>query len=160
MDNVLKHHGITGMKWGVRRSDAQLGGGSEDSGGSQKPKTGSSSSFKGSNHLSDEELRSRVTRLNMEKQYRDLNASLTPQKKHTVLKLIGDAGLNFAKQSMNKIVEKAVAKTFSEKEFNIKKIDFKDPSKIRQAELSDAVKWFSSEKLYEKLKTEYDSSHP
>ena len=93
-DNELYHHGIKGMKWGVRRTPAQLG---HDTGGVdlQKAKKkvdaantivnetrniNNSVSKKQSKKvqkqkmaevksMSDKELRERVNRLNMEQQY-------------------------------------------------------------------------------------------
>lgn len=93
-DNELYHHGIKGMKWGVRRTPAQLG---HDTGGvdlqkakkkvdaantivnetrninnnvskkqSKKVQKQKMSEVKS---MSDQELRERVNRLNMEQQY-------------------------------------------------------------------------------------------
>lgn len=74
MDNTLKHYGILGMKWGVRRSPKEL---ARARGGSPKKKTSSSKAKvktkkESISDLSDEELRRRVQRLQMEKQYREL----------------------------------------------------------------------------------------
>lgn len=74
--NELMHYGVLGMRWGVRRSDAQLakGGGS-----SKKKKTdGAHDDYKKAHNkqsvktMSDAELKARNNRLQMEKQYRDL----------------------------------------------------------------------------------------
>lgn len=70
----LTHHGIPGMKWGRRRSKAQLASArkfkkpSEDDHEDYK-KAHSKKSVKS---MSDKELRERNNRLQMEKQYSDL----------------------------------------------------------------------------------------
>lgn len=81
----LNHHGVKGMKWGVRRF--QKKDGSLTSAGKKryassspkkvsKPSSESKQEKKTVKDLSDEELRKRITRLQLEKQYKDLQ----PQK--------------------------------------------------------------------------------
>ena len=93
-DNELYHHGIKGMKWGVRRTPAQLG---HDTGGvdlqkakkkveaantivnesqninrkvsSRKQKKMQKQQVQNAKAMTDQELRERVNRLNMEQQY-------------------------------------------------------------------------------------------
>ena len=72
--SVLTHHGILGQKWGVRRTPAQLGRNKSSSG----KKTASDDSHddykkahsgKSVKTMSDAELRSKLNRLQMERQY-------------------------------------------------------------------------------------------
>ena len=67
----LEHHGVKGMKWGIRRkrSSSSSSGVSDSARIKQEAKT-----------LSDAELKARVSRMQLEKQYRDL-ASPTGGKK-------------------------------------------------------------------------------
>lgn len=98
-DNELYHHGIKGMKWGVRRTPAQLG---HDTGGvdlqKAKKKVDAANTIVNETRninnnvskkqskkvqkqkmaevklMSDKELRERVNRLNMEQQYMRMSA--------------------------------------------------------------------------------------
>lgn len=77
--NELYHYGVLGMKWGVRRTPAQLA----RARGERSSKTSSisvkkkeptkESTTKKLSEMSDDELRNTVRRLQLEKQYKDLN---------------------------------------------------------------------------------------
>ena len=94
----LAHHGILGMKWGIRRTPAQL---------EQKKKPRASDSYhedhrkahssKKNKFMSDSELRQRINRLQMEKQY----SQLTKREK--------SAGHKFVSTVFNEVV-KEIAK--------------------------------------------------
>lgn len=77
MAEEIWHHGIKGQKWGVRRTPEQLG---YKTGGKKAAKKDDSHEDYKKAHdskdvkkMSDAELRSRLNRLNMEKQYSQMN---------------------------------------------------------------------------------------
>jgi len=84
-NNELYHHGVKGMKWGVRRTPAQLGRASK--------KSSSNTNRDAVKKMSDTELRQKLNRLNMEKQYLDLTAP----KKSAGKKFVTDVLVNAAK---------------------------------------------------------------
>ena len=76
--NELVHHGIKGMKWGVRRTEAQLARTrgitkSDEKSSSTSTKKIESTKRKKMSEMSDEELRRVINRLQLEQQYRNLN---------------------------------------------------------------------------------------
>lgn len=68
MNTDLTHHGIKGMRWGVRRTTAQL---LRRSGSSKK--AADLKNKKTVKTMSDDELRKAVNRLQLEKQYSQLS---------------------------------------------------------------------------------------
>ncbi|AVD99428.1 hypothetical protein SEA_BING_6 [Streptomyces phage Bing] len=77
----LKHYGIKGMKWGVRRSDAQLANArsapkptlSEDARTAER--LHNKVQTKGTGSLSNQEMRQFIERMNLERQYSQLMSS-------------------------------------------------------------------------------------
>lgn len=68
-DGVLIHYGVKGMRWGVRTKGRTSESSSDNTKSAKKTKKAAKPDVK---KLSDQELRDRLSRLNMEKQYRDL----------------------------------------------------------------------------------------
>lgn len=80
MNYELYHHGVKGMKWGIRRTKEVLQKSSEGVNEASRlaknlGKGGSKKAKKATKRLSDDELRRRVSRLNMEKQYNSLTGN-------------------------------------------------------------------------------------
>lgn len=120
---TLSHHGIKGMKWGVRRSEAELarargetpkttsktkkvGGIFQKKAKPQKPAASAKPKAKNISEMSDEELRSMVNRLQLEKQYRDLSPKQVSKGKafydKYVAPALADTVRNVAKDYLNK----------------------------------------------------------
>lgn len=89
MENTLAHYGILGMKWGVRRTEAQLARAREK--GENSPKSEdyiNAHSSKSVKAMSDSELRNRLNRLQMEQQYSKLNPATVNRGKRAASKIL------------------------------------------------------------------------
>lgn len=89
----LEHYGTKGMKWGVRK----------DRGGSSGSKTSSRPASK----MSDSELKKRVNRLNLEKQYSDLRRQESARNQTSIQKgadIVGSILLSSGKQVATTLV--------------------------------------------------------
>lgn len=130
--NVLAHYGVLGMKWGVRRSEAQLAKtrgkkSSSDTSGDTKAKDSkeSSSGKKKPSEMTDDELRNHISRLELEKRYSELAKAAAPPPKSTrgkdfVNRVLEKSGENIATQFTTYVMGTSVNKFFEG--------IFKDPS--------------------------------
>lgn len=96
-EDFIAHFGVKGMKWGIRK-DRRSGGGSK----SKKTKV---------SDLSDDDLRKKVNRLNMEKQYKSLKQSERDQKAvRRGAKFVGGILTKAAKRSLTDFTADQMAK--------------------------------------------------
>ena len=140
MDNdELMHYGVPGMKWGVRRTPAQLGRkktssskslfGKKKSKSKAKAKTKSESSKeetapkkKSVKEMSDDELNAAIRRMQLEQTY----ASLSPQKvstgkvitkrilNHIVVPAAEDVGRQMVKTALTRAGNKTLSEVFKD----------------------------------------------
>lgn len=122
VENFLAHYGKKGMKWGVRKAYKPKGGSkasapparpapkkaaSGDASVTVKNKSGrivkvdtKKSVASTASKMSDEELRSAISRIDMERKYSSLTAAQAPppSRKRQAAKIVGDVLLDVAKQ--------------------------------------------------------------
>jgi hypothetical protein len=111
MDNSLRHWGIKGMKWGIRKDRDASGGGSRPSKGksstdndSKKPVSIPQKKRK-ITELSDAELREKINRLEMEKRYKSLvkeekSSPAATRGKKFVVDVLENSARNIATQTV------------------------------------------------------------
>lgn len=95
--NFLVHYGILGMRWGIRRTPEQLA------------KASNSRSETAVSKLSDEELRRRIDRINLERRYKDLTKPEVKKKstrgREFCENLLKDVGTNVVKNLGKQVLD-------------------------------------------------------
>lgn len=126
LKKALKHHGVKGQKWGVRKPrNAGPGPASEfkrakNPAGNRIPKKAPKSVKK----MSDQELKKIITRIENEKRY----TQLTSPKVNAAHKFIKDTMINVGKQEATKFANKAGAVLVSQAMGQIAKQVAKNPN--------------------------------
>lgn len=109
-EDFLKHYGILGMKWGIRKERPKSYGVTANN----KPKRSSAfknnlrENFKSHKKMSDAELRQRVNRLILEKQYRELKYSTLSEGKKMAMNILKNSGSRVAEQTITYVLGTAV----------------------------------------------------
>ena len=131
MDNELYHHGVKGMKWGVRKTPVR-----SSSGATQKRKSNTLSLFKKKKttrkvssansspaktksikDMSDDELRKKVERVRLEQQYQELDPKSVSRGKRITKRVMDDvivpAAVDIGKQVAKSIMANVTNKVLS-----------------------------------------------
>ena len=131
MDNELYHHGVKGMKWGVRKTPVR-----SSSGATRKRKSNTLSLFKKKKttrkvssansspaktksikDMSDDELRKKVERVRLEQQYQQLDPKTVSRGKRITKRVLDDiivpAAVDIGKQVAKSIMANVTNKVLS-----------------------------------------------
>lgn len=151
-DEYLYHHGIKGMKWGIRRFQDKYGRltllgkkrrRDEDSDNS-KSKEDKPSKPKSLSEMSDQELNDRLKRLRLEEEYRRLSPKEAEKPKSFISSFVQKHGTDLANQLASKGIQKLSNSLFGDKD-SIKDVeksilDMFDLDKYSDAEIANASK--------------------
>lgn len=127
MNNTyLAHHGILGMKWGVRRSEAQLArarGHSSKSSDDKNEVSARKAAVKNRRTMSDADLKKKIERLKLEREFKNLTEDdIAPGRKY-VSEILSASGKKALTVAAAGAMTYAV-KTAMTKEFNLKDLNF------------------------------------
>lgn len=161
-DDELYHYGVKGMKWGVRRTAAQLGhlvkkGASKikdrisESNKKRKiRKQNEANKRKPVSEMTDDELKQRLNRLDMEKRHSDYMKTLNPKKESRVKKVVGEILSSGIKTISNAGIQKISNALLGDKD-EASDYSFSNLSKVGDKKLKDAIQRLNMEKQYNKL---------
>ena len=160
-DYELYHYGIKGMKWGIRRTAAQLGHKVSDVykkyRDAKKAKTEAKKKASRSvKDMTDAELREKINRLTLERNVLDLErqvSSLSP-KKISVGKKIADsmgnvlldAGQNAMRQALDRVVKSAMGPS-NTLEDSVKRLELEAKQAEARQKIDKVDDWYSKREL-------------
>ena len=116
-DDILQHFGVTGMKWGVRRTQAALASARAERNEIKRSKD--KTRFKTSaKKLTDSELDTRIKRMQTEKQYNELNKRTVSKGQAAVVDVLTNSSKSVAQKTItgagNLAVKTALKNKFGE----------------------------------------------
>jgi len=109
-DDILEHYGVKGMKWGVRRSREQIDADSADKAVARELNKKIKKNRGNTNALSNQELQSVITRMNLEQQYSNLT---TKQNGKSAAQKGAEWAVDFATSTANTQFRNATNKVLS-----------------------------------------------
>jgi hypothetical protein len=120
LDEILEHHGIKGMKWGVRRSRSLSTSRSKTSKPVHEPASDAARAKElhtrartaGTHTLSNQELQHLTQRMNLEQQYSRLSGSSS--RKAAGARFAKEIVVNVGKQQATRMASDAVAKAVAQ----------------------------------------------
>lgn len=125
VEDILYQSGIKNQKWGVRRFQNKDGTWTSEGKkrrrlmeGYEKRKTPSKNDkkLKDTSLMSDEELQKLISRMQLEKQYRDLYNNLNPQKQSKAKMIFAKMLTNAIEEFSNQAIKKAARTVFDNDE--------------------------------------------
>lgn len=163
-DDHFFHSGVKGMKWGVRRyqnkdgSLTRLGKKRQKSSTSKKAgfprlfvkKTATTKKKPASlvSAMSDEELRTRLNRLRMEKDYREVYSQMYSKKSSRVKRVLADIAEQSVKTLASRAVQRVADNIFKDKKAPKRTdLNVKDVSRLSDQELTDFNRRVAGEAL-------------
>lgn len=111
-ENELTHHGIKGMKWGVRRSEKQLArirGKAEKENWSDDAKNASELKVKSVKQMSNSELKKLNERTRLENEYAQLHARRKSSGEKFITEVLTNSGKNVATSWTTKYANKGLS---------------------------------------------------
>lgn len=158
--NYLAHYGIRGMKWGVRRTLAQLGRALKGSPGKgsvvKKPDGPPKPKPKSLSEMSDDELRAKLNRFDMEKRYKQYLAEMNPKRESMVKKVamrVLENGLTTLGNKAFERIGQNILKKAEEKETPLSDLAKLDLSKLTTKDMQRLNTHYAARTQLEKTRT-------
>lgn len=152
--DYLAHHGVKGMKWGIRkareRSAQRKAAKAEKKGYSEDYKATKDLRKKKVSQMSDAELRQAINRMNLEQQYKSLNSRNVSAGQKFVQEVLRDSAKEVAKEYTKKGIKTGISKAteYAPKAATAAKYLSYNPSSYRNTHLYNNV----SRSAYRKYK--------